>query len=115
MHRVYSRPHVLVAAYLVALTAFLCAGCDDGPTSCTADMVPGISIKVIDAETNLPAACVTTAWLISDSYSEEVTAEVGCDRPDSFQYAWLHGASPAIGRSTTDMALETNIRKNIPE
>ena len=97
MKRASSRHRFLAFVGLVAIAAFLCVGCDDGSLICTTDVVPGISIKVVDAESNLPAACGTTAWILSDSYSEELTGGISCDLPDSLQYAWIHGAHERSG------------------
>jgi len=73
------------------------AGCSDGPFSCTAESVPGIEVKVLDAETGHPAACGAVAWLVSGSWSEEMDASWGCTEPDTLQSPWLRGAYERAG------------------
>ena len=73
------------------------AGCGDGPTACTADFRPGVSIKILDSETGLPAACDAEAWLISGSYSENISDSWRCSQPDSLQSPWLNGAHERPG------------------
>ena len=79
---------------------FLCLsffGCDDGPTFCTASSEPGISIRVLDAETGLPATCGLQGWLISGAYSEALEPRVNCSDPDSLQYPVVFGAYERAG------------------
>ena len=87
-------------ARCTALFVALCtavAGCSDGPSFCTAESVPGIEVKVLDAETGHPAACGAVAWFVSGSWAEEMDASWGCTEPDTLQSPWLRGAHERAG------------------
>lgn len=88
------------AAAMCAALVLPFAGCNDGPMFCTAESVPGIAIKVVDAETGEPAACGAAAWLIAGSWSELLEDSWNCAEPESLQSPWLKGAHERSGTYT---------------
>jgi hypothetical protein len=89
----------VLAALWGVLSSHL-AGCDDGQGFCTAQSVPGIAVKVLDADTGGAAACGATAWLVSDSWSERADSPWNCSAPDSLQSPWIEGAFERAGTYT---------------
>ncbi len=81
---------IVLAAIFGGALSF--SGCDSGPMACTEELVPGVAIRVFDAESGLPAACGATGYLVSDSYSEELVSASTCSLPDSLQDPELRGA-----------------------
>ena len=100
------QPLVLAASalpfLLLGLLLVACSGCsDDGLFVCTAESVPGISVKILDAETSLPAACGATMWIESDGYAEKVESSFHhCNGPDSLLYPFFRGAHEREGNYT---------------
>ena len=87
---------------LLGLLLVACSGCgDDGLFVCSAESVPGISVKILDAETSLPAACGTTMWIESDGYTEKVESSFHhCNGPDSLLSPFFRGAHEREGNYT---------------
>ena len=90
-------PFLLLGLILVA-----CSGCDlNDPGFCSDNSVPGISVKIYDAETSLPAACGATMWIEAGGYTEKVESEFyHCDRPDSLLSPLFSGAHEREGNYT---------------
>lgn len=88
------------AAAACVLLGLQASGCSDGPVFCTAELVPGIAIKIVDAETGAAAACGASAWLVSGSWSELLDDAWNCSAPDSLQSPWIEGAFERAGSYT---------------
>ena len=92
----------LVVLLMSACTVGLCA-CDSDPAepySCTGEYAPGISVRVLDAQTRLPLACVSSAWVIEGAYYAAMQGVcIG-----SFQDEWLRGAYERPGTYTVLVA-----------
>ncbi len=87
---------------LLGLILVASSGCDlNEPHFCTAESVPGISVKIYDAETSLPAACGATMWIEAGEYSEKVESDFyHCDGPDSLLSPFFSGAHEREGNYT---------------
>jgi hypothetical protein len=95
-------PFLLLGMLLLGLLLVACAGCDlNDPGFCSDNSVPGISVKIYDAETSLPAACGATMWIEAGEYSEKVESDFyHCDGPDSTLYPTFQGVHEREGTYT---------------
>ena len=91
---------------LVAGVILVVGGCDavNGIRSCSADSVPGLMIKVLDAATLQPVACGADVWAIQDTYSERMDTYCIGSLPDSLQGPWAYGAYEREGIYTVLVA-----------
>jgi hypothetical protein len=95
-------PVLLLVMFLLGLLLVACSGCDlNEPHACSANSVAGISVKIYDAETSLPAACGATMWIEAGGYSEKVESDFyHCDGPDSTLHPTFRGAYEREGTYT---------------
>ncbi len=98
----------LVALLTLACAIWLC-GCDSHvvepdstqpncpePLNCTTVVVPGISVRVLDARTQLPLACESSGWVIEGPYQAPMHAACMEPHPDD----QLKGADERAGTYT---------------
>jgi len=96
--RIRSGTVIVVCAVMAVACCGVLHGCSTdatAPTSgrlCTAQFVPGISIRVVDAETGLPAACGTIAVVTAGTYSAAMDDACELSRSWPQESAWLWGA-----------------------
>ncbi|MBE0567990.1 MAG: carboxypeptidase regulatory-like domain-containing protein [Krumholzibacteria bacterium] len=106
MKREKTRLHHFVPAAAVLACLLLGAGCFDsgGPGDCPAQVLPALSLKVLDAETLLPAACGARVWAMDGDFVAEL--EPYCDGalPDSLQYPFVAGPEERAGTYTVLIA-----------
>ena len=94
------RPVTVLAVGVVAtaIVSTVLNGCDDFHT-CTDEEVPGISVKILDAESGRIAVCDATVWFLQGSYAEKVENPCGAI-PDSLQWPYVIGAAERAGTYT---------------
>lgn len=91
MQTICSKKSVLLC-FLTAVTIGSSSCSLDSGVDCTCEYVPGISLRVLDASTGLPATCNATGWVVQGSYMEQMSNYGNCMLPDSLQDPWMKGA-----------------------
>lgn len=87
------RSRIFVLLFISTTVAIGFSSCtSDDSILCTCEYVPGISVKVLDASTGLPATCNAIGWVVQGSYMVEMNNYDDCTLPDSLKYPWMNGA-----------------------
>lgn len=106
MKREKTHLHHFVPAAAALACLLLGAGCNDssGPQDCPGIALPALSLKVLDAETLLPAACGARVWALDGEFVAELVPFCVGALPDSLQYPFVSGPEERAGTYTVLIA-----------